>query len=493
MMRTKVILKSVGILVLVGLLVKVFGFVREILIAYYYGTSQLVDDFNIFMLYPNFMLNTFAPAVGIALISKIISEKNDIHKTIYFKVTNELILLVLFVLVSSFIYSLIIYFYIGDKYELYEYILVCITPILYFIQVIMVYYNQALGNFKIGAISSLFQVIITSLVILLSKLHKDISILLISIVTGLLIQIFILTVYYFRDKTKIKPYYSLEKNGGNNAILAIVTSVFGIGLMEILISITKFTSSFFTINGLTSAINYSYKLMNLPISIIMLSLISVLFPEFSKLEKQGNREEVYNYSKIIINYIIIIMTPISGYLFISTNYLIKFLFYRGSFDNQSLLLTASFFKYIVFLIPLLSLITLLFRVQYVYQQYKQLMINGIASLLLLIFLQFYSAIRENLYVFYISLLVCLLFILLFQINSLKYKFGNFLNIKCLIATAITCLFVDKLIKHLHFYENIFLLLIGFVIYILIYLAFLIILHEKSTRHLICVFRKRFKK
>ena len=493
MMRTKDILKSVGILVLVGLLVKVFGFVREILIAYYYGTSQLVDDFNIFMLYPNFILNTFAPAIGISLISKIIAEKNDINKTIYFKVTNKLILLVLFVLVSSLIYSLIIFFYIGDKYEPYEYILVCIIPILYFIQVIMVYYNQALGNFKIGAISSLFQVIIASLVILLSKINKDISILLMSIVIGLLIQIFILTVYYFRDKTKIKPYYSLEKNQGNNATLAIITSVFGIGLMEILISITKFTSSFFSIKGLTSAINYSYKLMNLPISIIMLSLISVLFPEFSKLEKQGNRKEVYNYSKIIINYIIIIMTPISGFLFISNNYLIKFLFYRGSFDNQSLLLTSSFFKYIVFLIPLLSLITLLFRVQYVYQQYKQLMYNGIASLLVLICLQFYSAIRGNLYVFNISLLVCLFLILLFQINNLKYKFSCFLNIKCLIATAIACLFVDKLIKHLHFYENIFLLLIGFVIYIFIYLAFLIIFHEKSTRHLICVLGRRFEK
>ena len=78
---TKNIFKIIGIVTAINLASRLFGFVREVLIGYHFGTSSLADSVILAYTIPNFLYLVLGGAITTAFISIYNKISNPLHQT----------------------------------------------------------------------------------------------------------------------------------------------------------------------------------------------------------------------------------------------------------------------------------------------------------------------------------------------------------------------------------------------------------------------------
>ena len=136
------------------------------------------------------------------------------------------------------------------------------------------------------------------------------------------------------------------------------------------------------VEGSISALNYANKLNEFVMGIFIVSITSVIYPLLSKLSAANNKEEFNNSIVKSINYVILLVIPISiGAMVLSTP-IVKLLFERGAFDLRATQMTSSaLFCYSIGIIGF-GLRDILSRVFYSIQDTKTPMINGAIAMAL---------------------------------------------------------------------------------------------------------------
>ncbi|ARJ39570.1 hypothetical protein SporoP8_12205 [Sporosarcina ureae] len=148
----------------------------------------------------------------------------------------------------------------------------------------------------------------------------------------------------------------------------------GFGLIEILISAQKIFAVSFDIEGLVSSINYSYKVMNLPISIFLFSVLSVLFPTMTKIKDQKELDKI---AINLLSAIFFVMLPFTVILFNYAEFIISILFERGEFGKQSVSITASQLKSFSLLLIPLSFFAAQLRIVFVQRKWSKIYYSGL--------------------------------------------------------------------------------------------------------------------
>lgn len=411
-MDFKKIFKYSILVALLSIIIKVLFFGKELLYANYYGTSEVISEFNEVNIIPTLVLNSIGPAIGIILLDRVITYKNKKKNVpfILIKVSQIemklLLYIVLFIIFATFL-SLMTSPNLGISF-----LLSVILSFLFLFQVSYVYFLQANSNYYAGNYAILLQILINiPLIILLQNFNHNYFLLTIVFIVSVLIQLMYL--YYLSKKFKVRFNIVNEKKGIYGEFFAILL---GIGLMEIVFSIAKFFAVYSDQEGKISALNYSIKLMNLPFSLILFSLMTVLFPEITKLEKSGLFSEVKKGMKNILVVILIMFIPISCIFYVFGEAIITFTFFRGEFDENSLLLTTQSLKAIIFSLIPLAVITLMVRILILTKQYKKIIVSVVSTICILLFiltifqLAGYSKYNEITITFLLYLLSCYLYL-----------------------------------------------------------------------------------
>ncbi len=381
--------------------VRGLGLLREILIANYYGTSELTDAYIIANNIPSVLFAALGSAIAatfVPMYTKVCSECGESRANQFTVHIIEALLVIcsIFVLFGEvFTKQVVLLFASGFKGSLLS-LTVCFSrilfPSLFFMSLFDLAgsYMQQHEEFKTIAIVPAIGNGTIIIALLVSDIFSNIYIFVWGTLLGLALQV----IFYIPWLLKHGMFGHNENNiqGGHfykdqylRELMPMLVPVFiGAGATEINSMVDKSLAS--TLGaGYISALNYSYKIINLFVGIIVASITVVAFPKIAKDAGTVNFSKTNNN---VINGMAIIIIPVSILLIMLRENIISILFLRGNFNSASLVITSSSLAFYAVGLPFIGIRDVLLKVCYSVQNTKISMANGIITTTLNILLDF---------------------------------------------------------------------------------------------------------
>ncbi len=466
-------------------IVKIIGFIKDIIIANKFGINMITDSFYSSIKIQNLLRKILTEGtlsyIFIPILSKykIKNKKKKIKQlisSIYILLTISLfILTILSIYFSEKIIYLTSYGFIKNykKFKLTNKLFKKTIPFImlislsYFLASILNLWNIIYPIISIPLITNLNIIIFT---IFISKYFKTpILSLTTAIIIGGIIQLTIQNIYIKKIPIYLKiRYINIYNIKLIKIIKKIIPTIFGVSIYHISQIINNNILSFLK-EGSISWIYYADRLTELPISILGTITGTVLL---AKLSDKYNKKDKNGYNSIINKYlqIILILTiPISIFFIITSKLLIITLFNYGKFKYKDVLMTSKIL--IINSISLTGLILTKILIPCFYSQQNIKTPNNI-SILILIITQILNIFTIKIFKYKgISISTCICsyinsFILYKKLKKKKifkkkYKWKKFI-IKIIISnliTLISLLIITKIIKKNFLKNNIYLRLI----------------------------------
>ena len=363
------IYKSAANIAFFTILSRIFGFIRDIAIAYKLGTGFASDIFFIALKIPNFFRRIFAEGAFsqafVPLFSEILVSKNQkeafkFANNIFFYLLASLIcLVILFEIFMPYIMAAFApgYVNIPDKYQ--ELILLSrITfPYIIFISAVSLI-NGVLNSYKIFIPGALMPIIYNScLIISLFSLGYIINNNILALSYGLIIsgilQLLFILYYARRRKYNLYPKKPTEhSNLLKKFYRKIIPAIFASATIQLNSWVDLIIASL--IPSAVSYIYYSERIIQLPLAIIGIALSTALLPSLSQMIKSNKTSEIDQSQKLfnnILNISLFFSLPAMVGVFILNQEIIITLFARGKFDLNSVNATATMLKIYSIAIP----------------------------------------------------------------------------------------------------------------------------------------------
>lgn len=439
-------------IMLVTIISKIIGFVRELVLASYYGTSVYSDAYLVAYSIPGVLFAVVGTALSTTFIPLYYDANNIGGEDESFKFTNNIfnIVLILGVIVSilGFIFSkpLTKVFAIGFDDKSLN-IATNFTKIMIFSTLfigtssIVTAFLQIKNKFTLAALVGIpFNIIIIIFIILSSKGNYYLMGwgTLIAMASKLIFQL----PRAYKEGYRYKNYLRFNDRYIKKMIWLVGPVFIGVSVNQINTMIDRTLASTLT-EGSISALNYSNRLNGFVMGLCITSIAAVIYPILSKLSSENNKEKFNEFVVKSINSVILLVIPITiGAIVLSTP-IVKVLFERGEFDTRATQMTSD--ALVMYSLGLIGfgLRDILGKIFYSLQDTKTPMVNGAISMFFNIFLNLILVKFMNhlglALATSISALVCI--ILLFR--SLRKKIGDFgqdkiikVSIKSLISSII---------------------------------------------------------
>lgn len=334
---------------------RILGFVRDILIAKFLGSTFTSDAFFVAFRLPSFFRRILAEgaysAALIPVFSGVVIDSKDDHEALDF-VENTMSLLLFITVILTFI------FYFGmpyiiqvlapgfstnkEAFDLAVHFGKIIFPYLIFISLVAHFTSiiNVHGKFAAGAFTPAILNIslILSLFVLTPQLSSAGHALSYGVLIGGLFQ------FIFMYKVVLKFYRPRIRIPELNDKLKIFFSLFfpgviGSGVIQLNIIVGTIIASFLPV-GAISHIYYADRLNQLPLAIFGIALSIVMLPSLSKAIKNDNKKEIEDTQNRSLEFSLLISLPSAVGLYILSTPIIHILFERGAFVAEDTLYTA---------------------------------------------------------------------------------------------------------------------------------------------------------
>ena len=381
--------KTALIITVITLCSKLLGFGREIVLAYFYGTSYVVDAYLMSITIPGILfgwINTIA--VSYTPIYTEIKVNSGREKSVRF--TNNIITMVSIISIfcifigiafSKQIVNITAPGFEGETYTLTLHFLkiymwsVLVTSL---VQVLTAYLNCN-NRFFQSNISTLALSSIQMIVIFISGITNE-QVLIFGILISNIVQFFIL--YFFSNRSGLKINILIEKTPELKNAFIIAGPIF---ISNMIMQINTFVDKMFAsqlIEGSISALNYSSIIRSFIFYVFSIAITTMIYPIISQYISENNINKVKEVFSKGINIIIILFVPITIGAIILSEPAITFVYERGEFGHESTMMTTSaFVMYTIGLLPL-AIRDVITKFFYSMQDTKPTMYLGIIAVLL---------------------------------------------------------------------------------------------------------------
>uniref|UniRef100_UPI00404A5835 murein biosynthesis integral membrane protein MurJ n=1 Tax=Gelidibacter sp. TaxID=2018083 RepID=UPI00404A5835 len=328
---------TVGIITLI---VKGFGFYKEIIVAGSFGLSELLDTFFIASLVPGFISEVFLNSFNSVFVPNYISEKKASKNIGAFQSTSLLV-----TIMSSAFFIFVAYlftdvyleiFFAGHTEQYYDliklqfyYLLPCI--LFWGLTSLMSGLLNIYGEFKY---SSIYPVLTSIIIVICLIFFKDLleeTVLAVGMLLGSIVQFLFLLCIALQKKIiqLAKPDFS---NINVVIMLKQVPSKISSGLLS---GVNPLVDQFFSaqlIIGSITALNYGIKITSFIIGIIGIAIGNVILPYFSN-NFIDNKKETFLKLKSILKGLLLGSIVFVLFIIIFSTPVITLLFERGAFTE----------------------------------------------------------------------------------------------------------------------------------------------------------------
>ena len=502
--------KSSFIVMVINMLSRILGLVREMIIGSVFGASGMTDAYVSATKIPNFFTTLFGEGslgtVFIPIYNRGLEEKGK-EKTdeFVFSILNLIIaftstMSVIMILFSKQILKITTGFADPERFEAANGLLKIVAFYFLFIALSGVV-SSLLNNYKKFAVAASMGIVFNLVIIvgtLLLKNKMGIYGLGVAYLLSGVFQLLMMLPQFFQIMKTYKFVFNLKDPYVKEMFVLMVPTligIFGYQINEIV------DNRFATMlpAGTASALNYASRLYLLPIGVFAISLSVVIFPTLSRAVVKNKRKKVRKVVQEGLAMLAFLIVPSSVILFGYAREIVTLVYKRGHFSNKAVTLTSETLQFYALGLLFFSTIHLLTRSHYVYKDRKLPVISSFIGIFTNILLDFllYKQYRHVGLTFATSFAAMVNFLILFvslqrryvKINVLKYIAILVISLGgSLLSFTISKLVKVSFLGSLSIVVN---LLVFLIIYLLIWIAvFMIFADDKFKRDVARRFIKR---
>lgn len=492
----------------ITLISKVLGFIRETAIAANFGASVETDAFFVAFSIPAVLFDSISAAIATTFIP-VYNRLHNYNKVYFLNNITTISGLFSFLLTgvaiifAPQIVKVFAYGFGNQAFSLAVLLTRIMLLMLFFLTLNAVFtaYLQSNGRFLApAAVGIPYNILV---IIYLIFFHSSMGIVGFAwlVVIATVTQVLFLMPALLREKWKYQLVIDWKEKGFRQTLLLIGPVLLGTMVTQINSMVDRMLASRLA-EGSISALNYANKVTMLTFGIIVVAIISVIYPKLSIHAGQNELETLKRVTRYTLQVLLIILFPIivGGSMLASP--IIRILFERGAFDQTDTEMTAIAFIFFNVGLIGLGLRELFTKVFFSLQDTRSPMLNGmlavglniILNLILVRYLQHGGLALATSISFIVAALL--------QYNSLSMKIGKIVNrevwltlIKTLIATSvmgITVFFIYPIFstEQGSFFMRVLWLMVVILIEMVVYGIQLLLLREKIVIELmISILRK----
>ena len=383
--------KSSFIVMVINMLSRILGLVREMIIGSVFGASGMTDAYVSATKIPNFFTTLFGEGslgtVFIPIYNRGLEEKGK-EKTdeFVFSILNLIIaftstMSVIMILFSKQILKITTGFADPERFEAANGLLKIVAFYFLFIALSGVV-SSLLNNYKKFAVAASMGIVFNLVIIvgtLLLKNKMGIYGLGVAYLLSGVFQLLMMLPQFFQIMKTYKFVFNLKDPYVKEMFVLMVPTligIFGYQINEIV------DNRFATMlpAGTASALNYASRLYLLPIGVFAISLSVVIFPTLSQAVVKNERKKVKRVIEKGLNMLSFLIVPSTVILFGYAHEIVRLIYKRGNFSDKSVIITAETLQFYAIGLLFFSTIHLLTRSHYVYKDRTLPVISSFISI-----------------------------------------------------------------------------------------------------------------
>ncbi len=395
-MSGRLIVQATLVIAAFNLLSRLLGFVREMVIARQFGATSATDAYLVALTIPTIVFAILSQALA-AVVIPVFTEYRAKGETreawrLTATVVNLLFLLLAVVtlagvVVAPFVVKVIAPGLAPETSRLASQLTRIVFPMLVFSGLATLFsaFLNANKIFGIPAFSgALNNIVIIASAALLGGIF-GIQGLAWGTVAGMALSALIQLPPLLRSGFRFSLSLDWSHPGVRKIVRLVVPVTLGISVTQAYFIIDRVLASLLP-EGSISALNFAYKLIQLPVSLFVLAVSTAVFPMLTQWVAEGRISEVFDGVRRSLRVIVLMIVPASAGLMVLRTPIVQLLFERGAFDERATLMTAA--AVLFYAVGLVGFATniLLTRAFYAFQDTKTpvklLAVNIVANIVL---------------------------------------------------------------------------------------------------------------
>lgn len=348
-MKSSGLAKAAAVLAAVALLSKLTGFVRELVLANFFGTTQAMDAFIVAFTIPD-LLGTLVKLGLITAFIPVYSSCLADSPAKAGKMANTLLLISLVVLsvvvvigavLAKPLVSLMAPGFSQEAQALAASLTGIIFPIVAISGVVGVLcgIQQVHQVFLYPALAyPVWSVTLIAIVCAFSG-QAGIYAAAYAVIAGGILQLAVQCPGLIRCNYRFRWQFDFTRSEVGRVALLVVPALTGIAANNICLFIDRIFASSLAV-GSISILNYAVQVNNVFIGLFITPLTTVLYPTLARHYAAGDIESYKRYLNTSIRLIAFIITPVMLFLMVFRRQVVEVLFRRGAFDSQAVEMTA---------------------------------------------------------------------------------------------------------------------------------------------------------
>ncbi|MFP4158924.1 MAG: murein biosynthesis integral membrane protein MurJ [Desulfobacterales bacterium] len=345
--------RAAGIIGLATLLSRILGFVRDMVIAWFFGAGRLSDAFFVAFRVPNLMRRLFAEGtLSMAFVPVFTEQMTRYGREEAFALARSAVRMLSLILAlltvagiagAPWIVKVVAPGFAGSKFAL----TVTLTRIMfpYIICICLVALSMgilnSLGHFAAPALAPVFLnlAMIGAVLFIAPHLETPVIALAVGVLAGGVIQLALQVPFLVRKGVVIWQKASIWHPALKKVGLLMGPAVFGAAVYQINILVGTLLASLLA-EGSVSYLYYADRLVQFPLGIFAISTSVAVLPSLSRQAAARDYEALADTFAYSINLILFITIPSMAGLIVLREPIVGLLFMRGAFDSESMRLTA---------------------------------------------------------------------------------------------------------------------------------------------------------
>jgi len=351
------------------LISRTLGYVRDILIAIFLGTSLFADAFFVAFRLPNTFRRLFAEgsfnAAFIPSYAGVLTKSKEEADNFAKNVFNLLFIILLFLVLLAEIFMPQLIFLIApgfykdpEKLNLAVELTRITFPFLFFV-CLASFFGAILNSYNKFAAAAAVPIILNIILILslfFSQWIKVSEVLVLSYAVSIAGFLQLIVLFFFVRK-HFKPILSVKIKIDEKIkffFSKLLPSIFSSGVTQINILVGTIIASFQA--GAVSYLYYADRVYQINLAVAGIAVGTVMLPELSKHVKNNNFQQVNNLQNRSLELSLFLSIPAATALVLASNQIITSLFGYGSFDNESVINTSIALTFFAFGVPAFSML-----------------------------------------------------------------------------------------------------------------------------------------
>ncbi len=347
--------RAAGVVGIATLLSRIFGFLRDMIVAGIFGAGMATDAFFVAFRIPNLLRRLLAEgSLTVSFVPVFTDYLKNQNRNEALKLANvtfsAVSVLLIFVSIAGIIFAPLIVTAIApgfikspQRYDLTVYLTRLMFPYIFFISLVALCMGilNSLRHFAAPALAPVVLniSIILAALFLRDLFHPSIVALAIGVVIGGILQLAMQFPFLLRMDVKLRPDFHFNHPGLKRIAALMIPASFGAAIYQINIFVGTILASLLP-TGSVSFLYYADRIVELPLGVFAIAVGTATLPSFSQQVSQGDFEDLKKTISFSLRLLLFITIPATVALIALRIPIISVLFERGEFDLQATMQTS---------------------------------------------------------------------------------------------------------------------------------------------------------